>query len=143
MDITNDIRLIREFSRRVYHNHCVYCGRQLMKRDLSKVQHHSSSQWWDTWTYDHLVPRSNGGKHTDKVPCCVQCNRLKGALNIEEFRLVFFGGHGGRFWCELFAQGIAENNGVCLPNVIALCPTTGAIDRYEHDKKLSRKGGHQ
>lgn len=47
------------------HNSCQYCGRRHDSSDL---------------TYDHVVPRSQGGKTdwTNIVTCCVECNRRKG-----------------------------------------------------------------
>jgi 5-methylcytosine-specific restriction endonuclease McrA len=38
-------------------------------------------------TVDHLFPKSRGGKlsNNNKVPCCGQCNKLKGSMSITEF----------------------------------------------------------
>lgn len=38
-------------------------------------------------TVDHLFPKSRGGKlsNSNKVPCCGECNKLKGSMNIIEF----------------------------------------------------------
>jgi 5-methylcytosine-specific restriction endonuclease McrA len=38
-------------------------------------------------TIDHLYPKSRGGKlsNKNKVPCCGDCNKLKGNLSIWEF----------------------------------------------------------
>jgi hypothetical protein len=38
-------------------------------------------------TVDHLYPKSRGGKlsNTNKVPCCGNCNKLKGNMSITEF----------------------------------------------------------
>jgi len=38
-------------------------------------------------TVDHLFPKSRGGKlsNSNKVPCCGDCNKLKGNMNIIEF----------------------------------------------------------
>ena len=38
-------------------------------------------------TVDHLYPKSRGGKlsNTNKVPCCGQCNKLKGDMSVDEF----------------------------------------------------------
>lgn len=38
-------------------------------------------------TVDHLYPKSRGGKlsNSNKVPCCGDCNKLKGNMNIVEF----------------------------------------------------------
>ncbi len=52
-------------------NSCQYCGR---KNDASEL------------TYDHVTPRSQGGK-TDWhniVTCCVDCNRKKGGRTPEQ-----------------------------------------------------------
>lgn len=39
-------------------------------------------------TSDHLWPKSKGGllSNANKVPCCSNCNQLKGPLNINEFQ---------------------------------------------------------
>jgi len=44
---------------------CQYCGRQLPTEEL---------------TYDHIIPKSRGGKTKweNIVTCCIQCNRRKG-----------------------------------------------------------------
>lgn len=38
-------------------------------------------------TIEHLYPKSRGGKlsNSNKVPCCGDCNKLKGNMNIVEF----------------------------------------------------------
>jgi 5-methylcytosine-specific restriction endonuclease McrA len=38
-------------------------------------------------TTDHLHPKSRGGKlsNSNKVPCCGECNKMKGDMNIIEF----------------------------------------------------------
>lgn len=38
-------------------------------------------------TLDHLYPKSRGGKlsNDNKMPCCGDCNKLKGSMNIDEF----------------------------------------------------------
>lgn len=38
-------------------------------------------------TVDHLYPKSRGGKlsNDNKVPCCGQCNKMKGDMNVVEF----------------------------------------------------------
>jgi len=53
---------------------CQYCGRRLPIEDL---------------TYDHVLPRSRGGKTEweNIVTCCVTCNRKKGGKTPEEARM--------------------------------------------------------
>jgi 5-methylcytosine-specific restriction endonuclease McrA len=53
---------------------CQYCGRRLPIEDL---------------TYDHVLPRSRGGKTEweNIVTCCVSCNRKKGGKTPEEARM--------------------------------------------------------
>jgi 5-methylcytosine-specific restriction endonuclease McrA len=38
-------------------------------------------------TVDHLFPKSRGGKlsNKNKVPCCGDCNKLKGNMSVVEF----------------------------------------------------------
>ncbi len=63
------------FSRRnIYardRHRCQYCGRRFPTEDL---------------TYDHVLPRSRGGRTEWKniVTCCVTCNRKKGGKTPEE-----------------------------------------------------------
>jgi 5-methylcytosine-specific restriction endonuclease McrA len=51
--------------------HCQYCGDQFASEDL---------------TYDHVIPRSRGGKTQweNIVTCCVDCNRQKGGRTPSE-----------------------------------------------------------
>lgn len=53
---------------------CYYCGLVL--------------DWETTFTIDHIVPRSKGGKHhiENVVPCCRSCNSGKGNRTLEDFR---------------------------------------------------------
>ncbi|MBI4719645.1 MAG: HNH endonuclease [Chitinivibrionia bacterium] len=50
---------------------CQYCGEKLSSEDL---------------TYDHITPRSRGGKTewSNIVTCCIPCNRQKGGRTPEE-----------------------------------------------------------
>jgi 5-methylcytosine-specific restriction endonuclease McrA len=40
-----------------------------------------------SFTTDHLYPKSRGGKlsNTNKVPCCGNCNKMKGNMSVVEF----------------------------------------------------------
>jgi 5-methylcytosine-specific restriction endonuclease McrA len=51
---------------------CAYCKTQLDEY---------------SFTVDHLYPKSRGGvlSNANKVPCCGDCNKLKGSMDIEEF----------------------------------------------------------
>src|ERR1700686_5146052 len=65
---------------------CFYCGRPVEERP---------ELVWDMLTKDHLTPVSRGGSDDigNIVPACFNCNRLKGTMTIDEFRLdrpVFF-----------------------------------------------------
>lgn len=53
---------------------CQYCGRRFITEEL---------------TYDHVLPRSRGGKTEWKniVTCCVSCNRKKGGKTPEEAKM--------------------------------------------------------
>jgi len=50
---------------------CQYCGRKLSPDEL---------------TYDHVIPRSRGGRTewTNIVTCCIECNKRKGGRTPEE-----------------------------------------------------------
>ena len=57
--------------------HCYWCKRILEAATApSRVAH----------TKDHVVPKSRGGRKT--VPCCRQCNHLKGDWPPEYWRMV-------------------------------------------------------
>lgn len=53
-------------------NVCVYC-----KKSIDEYSR----------TVDHLYPKSRGGKlsNKNKVPCCGDCNKMKGDLSLWEF----------------------------------------------------------
>jgi 5-methylcytosine-specific restriction endonuclease McrA len=55
-------------------NQCQYCGRKLSSEEL---------------TYDHLIPKSRGGKTewTNIVTCCMDCNRKKGGRTPEDAQM--------------------------------------------------------
>ena len=59
----------------VHIRHCFYCGRALSRRRATK---------------DHVIPRSKGGSDAQKniVHACRECNKEKGCLTAEEFRVV-------------------------------------------------------
>lgn len=44
-------------------------------------------------TVDHLFPKSRGGKlsNSNKVPCCGDCNKLKGNMSVVEFKRALAG----------------------------------------------------
>lgn len=57
---------------------CAYCGIRLSKKE---------------GTRDHMISRFNGGQSTvDNLwLCCTQCNKNKGSMGVEEFRVKYFG----------------------------------------------------
>lgn len=57
---------------------CYYCGVIMGKRKAKKP------------TRDHVVPKFKGGtnKNSNIVWCCLDCNRSKGSLTLDEFRAV-------------------------------------------------------
>lgn len=56
---------------------CHYCKRRLTA---------PSDRARTAATRDHIIPRHMGGRRT--VPCCRQCNSLKGPLHINDWREV-------------------------------------------------------
>jgi hypothetical protein len=57
--------------------HCYYCKRMLTApTDRART----------AATRDHIVPKHMGGRRT--VPCCRQCNSLKGPLSIDAWRRI-------------------------------------------------------
>src|SRR5258708_7849509 len=68
---------------------CFYCG------DILKNP-----------TLDHLVPSSNGGKFTllNLVPACDCCNRAKGNLSVEEYRMLVYRNTAAGKTCALIAE---------------------------------------
>lgn len=85
---------------RYFNRHCFYCGVRLKNPSkapkgvpLQNAPH--------TRSLDHVEPRSLGnGKSRNCVPACRQCNHHKSSLSLENWRIVFFGGHGGLFFGE-------------------------------------------
>ena len=66
---------------------CWYCGEQ----SIDEWQTEDGSEFlFDDWDLeiDHFHPRAKGGgnEKTNLVPACKDCNRLKSAKSIEEFR---------------------------------------------------------
>lgn len=57
--------------------HCCYCKRALQA---------PTSKSRTALTYDHVVPKHMGGRK--KVPCCRQCNQLKGPLHPTYWRQI-------------------------------------------------------
>jgi 5-methylcytosine-specific restriction endonuclease McrA len=59
----------------IHIRHCYYCGKLLSRRKATK---------------DHVIPRSKGGSDSTQniVDACRDCNKEKGCLTIEEFRVV-------------------------------------------------------
>ena len=60
-----------------YDGHCAYCGQHMKQKNM---------------TVDHLTPQSKGGGNNieNLMPCCRDCNTMKGANSIDTFRLRFF-----------------------------------------------------
>lgn len=58
---------------------CFYCGRPIWKSKSHPYTEHS-------FTRDHVIPKSKGGKHT--VPACLGCNWDKVCLSLEEYMIV-------------------------------------------------------
>ena len=128
------IEKVRAFSNRIFHNHCWYCGTEVVKHKKLHKKGLKTSQpkiYWNTKTSDHLIARSNGGgKSNNLVPSCLRCNIQKASLTVEEFRIIFFGVHGGLFWGEQLALKL-EKRCISLPQPIELNNTTGCIEQYE------------
>lgn len=57
-----------------YSKQCHYCGKSLTH---------------GTCTIDHVVPKAKGGKNepSNCVPCCKECNQLKGISNYGDFKI--------------------------------------------------------
>lgn len=68
---------------------CFYCGDVLQNPTL-----------------DHLVPSSKGGKFTlaNLVPACDCCNRAKGNLSVEEYRMLVYRNTAAGKTCALIAE---------------------------------------
>jgi hypothetical protein len=69
------IKLFPNITPRQYYSSCFYCGRDMTDCTKDAIR-----------TKDHVTPRSLGGKL--KVPCCLECNKLKGQLKLEEYRVI-------------------------------------------------------
>ncbi len=78
------VRLLRFIRRR--RTQISFSRRNLFARDESSCQYCGQKRETADLTYDHVVPRSQGGK-TDWhniVTCCVDCNRKKGGRTPEQ-----------------------------------------------------------
>lgn len=85
---------------RHYHNHCFYCGRQVNKPPKGRL-HQSTRMKVHYRTVDHVEPRILGHtRRNNTVIACLGCNNRKSALCLNDWRIVFFGGHGGEFYGE-------------------------------------------
>lgn len=81
------VRLLRAFRR---HNKPVRFSRiNIFARDGYRCQYCGAKRSVRELTYDHVVPRSKGGKTTwDNIAtCCVSCNRKKGNRTPTEARM--------------------------------------------------------
>lgn len=71
------IRLLRPVTRK----HAVKFSRSnVYARDNGRCQYCGIRVGWDRFTYDHVIPRAQGGRTewTNVCVCCVSCNQKKG-----------------------------------------------------------------
>jgi 5-methylcytosine-specific restriction endonuclease McrA len=63
-----------------------FSRRNLFARDASSCQYCGGARETGELTYDHVVPRSMGGKTdwANIVTCCIECNRRKGGRTPEQ-----------------------------------------------------------
>jgi len=63
-----------------------FSRRNLFARDENRCQYCKKQFEMSELTYDHVVPRSHGGRTewTNIVTCCVDCNRRKGGRTPEQ-----------------------------------------------------------
>ena len=63
-----------------------FSRRNLFARDENRCQYCKKHFEMSELTYDHVVPRSHGGRTewTNIVTCCVDCNRRKGGRTPEQ-----------------------------------------------------------
>lgn len=75
--LNNEVRLMARYKT----NHrCYYCGRKFNQVNYQEL---------DSFSVDHLVPLSKGGSlvHPDNlVPACIECNRQKNDMTLEQWR---------------------------------------------------------
>jgi hypothetical protein len=70
-------------------NRCWYCGKQIFHSGNNPGGRQINAA--DIATIDHQIPQSKGGKGMglcNKVSSCRSCNEEKGALNVEEYRIL-------------------------------------------------------
>ncbi len=64
--------------------YCFFCGQSLRKyKGLGRQPFPKNS-----YTRDHLIPRSKGGGYYDTVSACLGCNQDKKDLTLDEYRVV-------------------------------------------------------
>lgn len=90
--------------------HCVWCGRELWRRDL---------------TLEHVVPRSRGGHMTaeNAVVACRSCNRRRGSKPVDAYVR------------ELLRQGAAVDTGTLQRALERLSRSS----RRQHREAASRQ----
>jgi predicted phage replisome organizer len=88
--------------------------------------------------YDHIVPISRGGEDIDanKVPCCIDCNRIKNNKPLADF----LNANRSRIRDDLIAQNEKLSKFVTLCNVtgrynVTQCNATDKDKEKEKDKK--------
>lgn len=68
---------VREKIYKVTSGRCFYCGCKLS---------------FDNFQVDHFKPKAHGGiDKNNRVPCCSDCNSIKGKKSVEEFRKTIYG----------------------------------------------------
>lgn len=63
---------------------CFYCGRPI--RHIPFVPGRNPPA--DALTIDHVIPKAKGGERGPKVFCCIEHNRDKNSLTLDEYRVV-------------------------------------------------------
>jgi 5-methylcytosine-specific restriction endonuclease McrA len=94
--------VVVKFFRANHPQECFYCGVKLLSLRMARL-HPMAERVPELYTRDHVEPLCLGGgtRHTNIVPCCNRCNKVKGRLTLEQFRELRYGpGHPVEFHGE-------------------------------------------
>jgi 5-methylcytosine-specific restriction endonuclease McrA len=81
-----EVIVLTRYGDNLFNRQAVFSRKNLMKRDNNTCQYCGDMLSNDSLTIDHVIARSNGGRHSwvNCVVACSECNRKKGDRQLEE-----------------------------------------------------------